>query len=397
MNRYLKSGDPSLCCGCRGCEQTCPTKAITMLPNEEGFLYPVVEQDGCVNCGLCGKVCPMEHRPAGQKITAAYAVQHRDEGILKESSSGGVFRLLADRVIEEGGCVVGCKWDKENRPVLAVAEQICQLPAMQGSKYLSSDTNSVYSQVKERLNAGQVVLFTGAPCQCAGLLNYLRKPYDNLITADFLCHGMPSQQIFDAYLDDLENRLGEKVYDIRFRDKSARGWGMAFSCRYRKGRREKKVCNVGWTDSYLHGFIQGYFHRYSCYECTFRGEPRFADLTFCDYWGVEDYHLTIPCEKGVSAVSVNSQKGTQLWSGLADQAHWTFTEVSHVAVGNPSLTGDAREKIPIMRRKIYGMVCCEGWRGVARKHLRVKHRLIKKLWYRVPPGVTKRLKRLLRL
>lgn len=396
MNRYLTSGDPSHCCGCRACEQACPTKAITILPNEEGFLYPVVEQSRCVDCGLCGKVCPVEHRPEGREIAAVYGVQHRDEAILKGSSSGGVFRLLADHVIGEGGCVVGCKWGDGNRPVLAVAESVQELLPMQGSKYLSSDTNTVYSQVKQRLEAGQRVLFTGAPCQCAGLLNYLRKPYENLITADFLCHGMPSQQIFDAYIDDLENRLGTKVYDIHFRDKSVRGWGMAFSYRYQKGGREKKICNVGWTDPYLHGFIQGYFYRYSCYECPFRGGSRFTDLTFCDYWGVEKKHPSLPSHKGVSAVSVNSQKGAALWGALAEQAHWIATEKSYVAADNPSLTEDAKETIPPIRQQIYGMVRRDGWRRVARKHLRVKFRPIKKLWYRIPRGLSVKIKGVLR-
>lgn len=396
MNRYLTSGDPSLCCGCRACEQACPTKAIAMRPNEEGFVYPVVEQSRCVDCGLCGKVCPMEHRPAGQKIMAAYGVQHRDEEILKKSSSGGVFRLLGDHVIGEGGCVVGCQWDEENRPVLAVAEQICQLPPMQGSKYLSSDTNSVYSQVKNRLDAGQRVLFTGAPCQCAGLLSFLRKPYENLITADFLCHGMPSQQIFDAYIADLEKRLGTKVYDIHFRDKSARGWGKVFSYRCQKGGAEKKVCNVGDVDPFLYGFSKAYFHRYSCYACPFRGGSRFTDLTFCDYWGVENRHPSLPSHKGVSAVSVNSPRGAALWGILAEQAHWTATEIDHVAAANRTLTENVKEKIPALRPQIYGMVRRDGWRRVAGKHLRVKFQLVKKLWYRIPRDMTKRIKAMLK-
>lgn len=396
MIRYVLNNDESLCCGCRACQHACPVGAISMAPNGEGFLYPVVDRDRCVGCGLCSRVCPMEHRPAGEPVRAVYAVQHRDAAILKASSSGGVFRMLADQVLRGGGCVAGCKWDGENRPVLAVAEREEELGPMQGSKYLSSDTGSVYTQVKQRLENGQTVLFTGAPCQCAGLLNYLKKPYDNLITADFLCHGMPSQQIFDAYVSALEERYGAKGYDFRFRDKEARGWGMAMSFRYRKNGKEKKVCNIGWTDPYQNGFIHGYFNRYSCYACPFRGDQRFTDLTFCDYWGVERHHPLIPREKGVSAVSVNSEKGARLQAALSRTGDWTPTDPAAAAEENPSLLHQTVEKIPPLRRTIYDSIRREGWETVAKKHLRTSHSWLKKLWYRLPRDLTGKLKNLIK-
>lgn len=396
MIRYALTKDESQCCGCHGCQQACPVGAISMAPNEEGFPYPVVDEARCIRCGLCSRVCPMEHRPEGEPVRAVYALQHRDETILKDSSSGGAFRLMADTVLRDGGCVVGCVWAEGNRPVLAAAENLDQLGPMQGSKYLFSDTRDTYPQVKRLLEQGRTVLFTGAPCQCAGLLTYLRKPYENLITADFLCHGMPSQQIFDAYISSLEARCGTQVCDIRFRDKEARGWGMAFSFRYRKNGKEKKVCNIGWTDPYQYGFIRGYFNRYSCYACPFRGQPRFTDLTFCDYWGAERHHPEIPWEKGVSAVAVNSEKGDRLRQRLERDGIWVPSASAMAAEENPALLHEAKETIPPLRGSIYAMIRREGWENVARKHLRTPHLGLKKLWYRVPRDLAGKIKKILK-
>ena len=235
MLTYIETKDESKCCGCRACEQACPKDAIIMAKNHEGFLYPQLKEDLCVNCGICERTCPIMQAPAKQKIHSILAVQHKDDGILKKSSSGGVFRLLADYVIENGGYVVGCVWDENYNPVFKMAKTIPELLPMQGSKYLSSDTLDIYSEVEKSLKDGKTVLFTGAPCQCAGLLKFLRKPYDNLITADFLCHGMPSQKIFDHYLDSIEKTHGiskdngRALLSYSFRDKEKRGWGLVTS------------------------------------------------------------------------------------------------------------------------------------------------------------------------
>ncbi len=395
MIRYSLTKEEAVCCGCRACEQSCPKQAIAMQPNAEGFLYPVVDAQRCIQCGLCDRVCPMEHRPAGGELIGAYAVQHLDGSILQASSSGGAFRLLADRILEEGGCVVGCVWDENNHPVLAIAQDTAGLAAMQGSKYLFSDTRDMYSRVRMLLETGRKVLFTGAPCQCAGLLNYLGRDYEQLLTADFLCHGMPSWQAFDAYLDDLQHRTGGKPYDIQFRDKARRGWGMAFSCRYQKAGKEKKLTNQGWTDAYLYGFIRGYFNRYSCYTCPFRGAPRFTDFTFCDYWGIEKNHPEILAENGVSAVTLHSPKARAYQRLLQDRALWVETSPAGIAQDNPSLLEPTEEKIPPLRAEIYSKIRHAGWSDTAEQWLRAPHRGLKKLWYSLPRGVARKIRRFL--
>lgn len=391
MLEYINTGDVSRCCGCRACEQICPKGAISLKPNDEGFMYPVLDEAACVHCGLCEKVCPVMNRPQGQEPVGVYAVQHYNDALLKTSSSGGVFRLLADHVIGQGGCVVGCVWGEGNRPVLAIAEKREELAPMQGSKYLSSDTNTVYPQVKELLEQGRLVLFTGSPCQCAGLLTFLRKPYDNLYTADFICHGMPSQQIFDAYIASVEKKRHARVEDIKFRDKSRRGWGhcISYVCN------GVKVTEFGKTNPYDFGFLSGYMNRYICYSCPFTGKQRFTDFTFCDYWGYSAHQIALEGSKGVSAVSVNTERAARLQQALADQAAWISTQIEHVAEENPSMLHEEHGNPPEMRRHIYRMVAQDGWETVAKRHLRMKHYYLKKLWYMVPVDVVRKMKRVL--
>lgn len=366
-----------------------------MVENSEGFLYPQLDPLKCIECNLCSVFCPVENRPKGNPPIEAYAFQHADDQILKNSSSGGAFRLLADEILQQGGCVVGCVWSDGNRPVLKIAEQETQLRPMQGSKYLFSDTNDVYSEVKRRLDGGQTVLFTGAPCQCAGLLTFLRRPYEHLYTADFLCHGMPSQKIFNYYVDDLERKAGAKIYDISFRDKSRRGWGMTFSYKYRKRETEKKRYNIGWTDPYLYGFIQGYFNRYSCYSCPFRGEQRFTDITFCDFWGIEKQHPGIDASKGVSGVILNSSKAISWHNKLTKKGSWILSTPTNIALDNLSLLSMHNDPIPKTRESIYALLCRRGWNWVAKAHLRTNLYGIKKLWYRLPRCVAAQIKRIL--
>ena len=390
MIKYIKTKAADAGCGCRACEQICPKQALTMVADEEGFLYPSLDETRCVECGLCDRVCPVEHRPEGYSNIEVYALQHKDEAILADSSSGGAFRLLADAVIARGGCVVGCVWNEEGHPVLRVAETAEELIPMQGSKYLFSDTESVYRQVKERLAAGQTVLFTGAPCQCAALLNFLGRPYENLYTADFLCHGMPSWQAFDSYVDSLRKQYGSSVSDFKFRDKSKRGWGLAFSFKHKR----KKHVNVGQTDEYQYAFTKGYLNRYTCYSCPFRGEKRFTDFTFCDYWGIEQFHPQIEREKGVSALSVNSEKAAAMKATLGD-ATFERTEAESVAKENASLLHPHKEEIPVLRRTVYAQIKERGWRATARKHFRVKHRALRRIYYAAPRRLVKMAKKCL--
>ena len=391
MISYAMTREPRACYGCTACVQVCKAKAIRMVPNEEGFLYPVVDQDKCTQCGLCSKICPAENIPEQTEIEAVYAVVNKDEKALQHSSSGGVFRLLADYVLDMKGCVVGCVWDEHSKPILKIAEEKDELLPMQGSKYLSSEPGNVFSEVRRRLLNGQTVLFTGAPCQNAGLLNFLRQPFANLITVDFLCHGMPSQKAFDAYVAMLEKKYRIKIEQFQFRDKTARGWGLAES--FVAGKRKKYF--IGNTSPYLFGFVHGYFNRYSCYECPFRGK-RITDFSICDYWGVSRHHVIFDTEKGVSAVSVNTQKAIELFQQLKGRCVTVDTKADWIAAENPSLLHGEVEDIPTLRKKIYTLIDREGWKQVERRHLKCRYRLLKRLWYKIPRKSAKVIKRILK-
>ncbi len=414
MLSYLKTKDDAQCCGCRACEQICPKSALSFQANSEGFLYPVLNEEQCIHCGLCEKVCPVMNRPDGDGIKETYAIQNKQEHILSMSSSGGAFRLLADEMIRRGGSVVGCVWNEYYRPVLRIANSTGELVSMQGSKYLSSDTNTVYRDVKVLLDQGKEVLFTGTPCQCAGILTYLRKPYANLLTADFICHGVPSQLAFDSYLDAIEDRHGisagtkkdadgvlcplthkqRGITSYHFRDKERRGWGLVSTYTWTHGKKEKKHYAVGMTDPYDYGFLRGYFNRYSCYECPFRGSNRYTDFTFCDYWGIEAHHDDFDSSKGASALAVNTEAGRQYFQQVKAGAITIATSPEWVAVQNPSLLEPEKDRIPALRRTIYEEIKKSGWKAVERKHLHCKGRAVKMLWYSMPNCVLSIVKRL---
>lgn len=385
MLDYCKTENPEKCCGCRACEAVCPTGAITMQKNSEGFLYPRIDTDKCIECGLCNKTCPVENAPEKEGVKQVYALRHNDKDILLKSSSGGAFRLLADKCIENGGVVVGCVFDENNNAVMKLADKKSDLFDMMGSKYVSSDMGDIFLKVKELLDKGITVLFTGAPCQCASILKYLRKPYSNLITADFLCHGMPSSEMLKAYSDSLGG-----VSDIRFRDKSGRGWGISFSYTDKKGKRR---FNAGAVDPYVIGFTNGWFNRYICYGCPFRGENRFTDFTFFDYWGVSRFHNVSDTRQGVSAICINSEKGAAYFEDVKDLATLVESSVQNAGAENLTLLHTEKETIPAIRREIYGLVKNEGFNAVSKL---IKISPIKRLKYKIPVSLIDKIKKAVR-
>lgn len=394
MLDYFVEKEENKCCGCRACENICPVNAISFEPNQEGFLYPKIDCTRCVNCFKCEKICPIMNRPFGNTVEEVYAIQIKDEYELKNSSSGGVFRLLANKVIEKKGYVVGCVWSENLQPILSIATSTDELELMQGSKYLSSNPRNIYKKVKKLLEKNELVLFTGTPCQCVALLNFLHKKYDNLITADFLCHGVPSQKAFDAYIKNLmvNNRIDnwkDRKIEYKFRDKEKMGWGIVSSLSWdKKGKKYKKFF-VGRIDSYDYAYTQGFLNRYSCYDCQFRGENRFTDFTFCDFWGYNDFYSELNQTKGVSALSVNSNKGRNFFEDCKEKALVFKADAKYVAVENPSLIKEDKENIPYIRHKIYSDIDKLGWKKVSRRNFRCKNWFLRNIWYMIPNSLKK--------
>ena len=321
MIQYVTTNNPAECCGCRGCEQICSHHALTMQEDEEGFLYPVLNEDACVNCGLCEKVCPMTHGieklyNQGQTI----AVQNLNKEELFTSSSGGVFVAIANEVISKNGIVYGAAF--ENGPILCHQRitTIEGIERLKGSKYLQLDIRNTYQLVKHDLTSGKSVYFVGTPCQIAGLRLFLKKDYENLLVSDLVCHGTPSNKIFRNTISHLEKKTNGTFNNYSFRDNRIRGWSCSSSFSLEKGNREVLMIYSKDMDAYFNAFINGDLMRMSCYSCPFARFERTGDITLADYWGVRKYSPSFPqIGKGVSLMIINSEKGKKFFKTIYSQ------------------------------------------------------------------------------
>ncbi|MBR5569241.1 MAG: Coenzyme F420 hydrogenase/dehydrogenase, beta subunit C-terminal domain [Bacteroidales bacterium] len=295
----IRISDKSLCCGCTACATVCPAQCIVLRRDREGFDYPVANPDLCINCGKCEKVCPMQQLSKPSETTAVYAV--RAEAHLGESSSGGVFPVIAGKMIEEGGVVFGAVLEPDKRVAHYEASTMEELQKMRGSKYAQSDLYSTFEDIAYYLKSGQKVLFSGTPCQVAGLLNSLGGPQENLLTVDFACHGVPSPGLWEKYVKALEASKGSQLKEVKFRDKSE-GW-RHYCFRY------DDVSVPYVDDPFMALFVQDMSIRPSCYSCRFRAEGSGSDLRLADLWSVSKAAPEFDDDKGVTAVFVNTEKG----------------------------------------------------------------------------------------
>lgn len=349
------------CCGCGVCANSCPQKAIRMERDEFGFLYPAVDAQACVGCDLCKKVCGFQNQGILHRPGEAYAVQAKDEALLKHSASGGVFALLAQDVLKSGGVAVGCalvQTDEGLIPRHIVINREDQLQSLQGSKYVQSVTGEIYSEVRGLLKTGRQVLFCGTPCQVDALKRYLGTEYSNLLTADLICHGVPNDAFFRDYVRLLEKQHNATVTNLIFRDKSS-GWslqGRVF-LRDRDGK-EKSVALQPKKSAYYKLFLRGETYRSSCYHCKYARMERAGDLTLGDFWGIERRHPEclqeqggkLSEQKGISCVLVNTAKGKKALESIAELSQLTGSDCDAVARENhqlkyPSTPGKHREKI----------------------------------------------------
>ena len=323
------------CTGCAACASVCPVNAITMAPDHEGFLRPVVG-DACILCRRCEQTCPILHPPVpGPAPAAAHAVWNNDEDERVKSSSGGFFSLLARHVLEQGGAVFGAVLDETMTARHVCARSVEELAPMRGSKYVQSDLGDSFAQARELLKAGAPVLFSGVPCQVDGLKRYLGKDYPNLLTCDLVCHGVPSPAVFRAYLDSLEAEHGSKAVSVRFKDKS-HGWSHPwFTAEFADGGVYTEDFN---RTGYGRGFGMQLFLRPACAKCRYTSTSRPADFTLADYWGLDE-KLALPVErdKGVSMVLVNSARGQQVFDALSGRFGQVERPLAEAVAGNPRL------------------------------------------------------------
>ncbi len=295
-----------LCNGCRACEQICPEKCIHMVRDEEGFLYPYIMQDKCIKCGKCKKICKAVELRSAENLKICYAARTKNNKICMNSSSGGVFYVFASEVIKKGGVVCGAVYDENYYVYHKFAESIDDLWDMMGSKYAQSDTKNTYEKVRDFLKDGRLCLYSGTPCQIAGLTSYLGYEDEKLICLSIICHGVPSPLVWEKYLDLQKGRYGEaKISKINCRDKY---WGWR-NCSLKIEFMKYTYHEVYTEDLFMQGFIENLYLRPSCYSCRAKGEKQRADIIIGDYWGIEEYHPELDDMRGVSAVIINSQKG----------------------------------------------------------------------------------------
>ncbi len=326
------------CCGCSACAQRCPQNCISMHRDNEGFLYPQINEAQCINCNLCEKVCPILNTQRPQNPLKIYAGQINNEEIRIQSSSGGIFSAVAKEIIDKGGLVFGAKFNNKWEVVFDYTNSINQLAYFRGSKYIQATIDNAYNQTEKFLKTGNIVLFTGTPCQIAGLKSFLKKDYPNLYTIDFICHGVPSPLIWKYYLQELINQEKiNKIQNIYFRNK-LRGWkNFNFLLEYTSNDKSQHIYEESYhSNIYMKAFLANLTLRPSCYNCHAKAGKSNSDLTIADFWGIDNYFPSLNDDKGISLIYTNSAKGELLLKD-ANISTTELKSINNIEDYNPGL------------------------------------------------------------
>lgn len=328
------------CTGCQACSQICPKNCIQMRPDREGFLYPVVDEQACVHCGLCEKVCPVLHNTEDKgNPPKAYAACNLDTAVRLASSSGGVFTLLAEYVLDQGGILYGAAMVGMQVKHIRVADPD-GLEALRGSKYVQSDIGQTYIQAKADLESGRTVLFTGTPCQIEGLKTFLGKAYDTLIAVDIICHGVPAPMAWETYAALREKAAGAPAERVFFRHKKY-GW-KKYAILFEFANKTEYV-GCRHDDPFLRAFRRDLCLRPSCYQCGFKKVSRVSDITLADFWGVEEVCPEMDDDQGTSLVMIHSEKGDEIFRRLSAKMHWQEVPFEAAISGNTSMIRSAEK------------------------------------------------------
>lgn len=326
------------CCGCGACVQRCPKKCISLHEDNEGFLYPEVDADVCVDCGICEKVCPFVSAYDKRKPIQTIAAMNKDEDVRMQSSSGGVFSVLAESVLNEGGVVFGARFDENWQVTLDSTETVEGLAAFRGSKYVQARTGDTYRQCEAYLKSGRKVLYAGTPCQVAGLKHFLRKEYDNLLAVDFACHGVPSPKVWYMYLNEIVGVAEAK--GISMQEKQDLLKRMNFVLDYNNDNQTYTLSSLFYKNDYLKALVCGMTLRPSCNACKAKELRSNSDITIADYWGIQDVCPEMDDEKGTGLVLINSEKGKEaLDVSRLKYKETTFEEGYRF---NPAINGSAK-------------------------------------------------------
>jgi coenzyme F420-reducing hydrogenase beta subunit len=331
----MKLADKQIYTGCAACYSICSSECISMKQDTEGFLFPFICKEKCIECGKCEKACHANMLINERKPIQAYAAKNHDEEIRRKSSSGGMFTLFAEYIINEGGVVFGARFNDAWEVIHDYTETKEGLAAFRGSKYVQSIIGNTYKQAKDFLDKKRYVLYSGTPCQIAGLKCFLQKNYDNLFTIDLICKGVPSPMVWKEYLMELatphsaREEWQKSILSFRFRDK-IKGWhNFRYVFQIRKQNKQNIFTSVeGRKNPYRLGFSYALFLRTSCYYCPVKSLKSGSDITLGDYWGIENVLPEFDDNKGVSALLINTDYGDMLFKKIsADVMETTYADV----------------------------------------------------------------------
>lgn len=329
------------CSGCSACSQICPTKAIVMSEDERGFLYPKIDEEKCIDCGLCKKVCNFASfcvtGSQSEECVNCYAVRHKNENEVKTSRSGAAFMALSDFVLDQKGVVFGAEFGDPKTIIHKAETTKSGVNRFKGSKYVQSDMGECFTECADYLKNGKAVLFSGTPCQVHGLLSFLDNKHittDQLITVDIVCHGVPSCKLWREYVTETERHRKVDVVSVNFRNKELFGW---------KDHRESFLFSDGTTTTtWSTAFYNHVMFRESCYVCPYVTPHRNSDITIADYWGIENNAPEFDDDKGVNLLLIHTVKGAAVFDAIKENLLYRQTKLStsmQPNLKNPSAKG----------------------------------------------------------
>lgn len=363
------------CCGCNACGDICPVNAISFISDIEGFWYPKVDLEKCIDCGLCEKTCPiiniqsLKHNDLDESVY--YAAENKNIEIVFDSTSGGLYSALADAMLDKGGYIGGAVFNDDFSVKHILSKDRLDLPRLRSSKYLQSNAIDLYRNIKSLLKDNQQVLVCGTPCQMAALRAFLGKSYPNLIIVDFICRGVNSPKVWRKYLDSFEERYNSPVIYAKAKSKEY-GWrNLTQKVALADGQIHYETKD---TSEFMKGFLRlNLYCRPSCYECVFKDFPRISDITLADYWGIEHLNTTLDKNIGLSLVMLNSEKGKKFFETIKDKINYVQTDKLLAIKGNPALIRPLPKPL-INRERFYEDLNTHSFEYISRHYITTKSR-----------------------
>lgn len=322
--------DTKLCYGCCACNNICPTNAISMTEDDFGNIIPSINQEKCIDCANCKKVCPAINDSDFNLPKYTYAAISKDDYIYSTSTSGGAATVMSKCVLEKGGVVYGAAFVNGTSELKHIrVDKLDGLDKLKGSKYVQSSIDLSFRRIKEDIKSGTLVLFIGTPCQVDGLLHYIGKEYDNLITVNLICHGVPANRLLTEHIDNIVS--GKEKYNISFRENSQYVLKVESSNKiiYR---------NIFYKDWFFTGFMRKIYFRNSCYSCKYAQQNRVGDITIGDFWGFDQSKpFPVNANNGMSVILVNTDKGKRFFDDTSNEFIFQKRELAEAVNGNPQL------------------------------------------------------------